>query len=464
MLFSIAASRRAKSGQTFKIQFLDIKNAYLHARATRDLYIELPEEDAEEGMCGKLNMCLYGTKDAAENWEMHYKAILELLGFKQGVSNPCVFYNKEKDIRTVVYGDDFTSIGDNDSLLWFKSELAAHLTLVHKATLGPEHGDDKSVRLLNRIVEYTDNAITFEADQRHVERIVRSLNLDTTRSNKDVTTPGVKATDVTEQMGEPLTGKAVTSFRSLVMRAAYVAQDRADIQFATKELAIVMSAPTQGDLTALKRLGRYLRGKPRCVLVFRFQEASTYFDAWVDSDWAGCIKTRKSTSGGVLMLGSHCLKSWSSTQSVIALSSGEAEFYGIVKGTAIGLGAVSLMKDMGIDMKLRVRTDATTGKAICSRRGLGKTRHIHCQYLWIQERVQKGDVTLIKVSTKDNIADMLTKHLAAADLEKFMHEANLVVTTGRHALAPESADDLVDELNSLSCLLAVTYGVINGLS
>ena len=58
---------------------------------------------------------------------------------------------------------------------------------------------------------------------------------------------------------------------------------------------------------------------------------------WTDTDYAGCAKTRKSTSGGVIMIGGHMIKSWSSTQNVIALSSGEAEYYGLVKGAAQGL-------------------------------------------------------------------------------------------------------------------------------
>ena len=67
-------------------------------------------------------------------------------------------------------------------------------------------------------------------------------------------------------------------------------------------------------------LGRYLLGKPREVKVFKYKV----------SDFAGCRRTRKSTSAGVVLFGGHAVKSWSSTQAVIALSSGEAEYYGLV--------------------------------------------------------------------------------------------------------------------------------------
>ena len=61
-------------------------------------------------------------------------------------------------------------------------------------------------------------------------------------------------------------------------------------------------------------------------------------DVYSDTDWAGCPRTRRSTTGGALVLGSHLIKSWSSTQADVALSSGEAEYYGTVKAGGMGLG------------------------------------------------------------------------------------------------------------------------------
>ena len=73
------------------------------------------------------------------------------------------------------------------------------------------------------------------------------------------------------------------------------------------------------------------------------------------------------------------IKTWSTTQSVIALSSGEAEYYGMVKGGSVALGIQSMMKDMGTDRDVRIgvkiHTDASAAKGIATRRGLGKVRH-----------------------------------------------------------------------------------------
>ena len=107
-------------------------------------------------------------------------------------------------------------------------------------------------------------------------------------------------------------------------RGNYLSQDRSDVQFAVKELSRGMSSPTVMDRNQLKTFGRYLLDRPRVITFFRYQDEVTIIDGWADSDYAGCRRTRKSTSGGVIMLGGHLIKSWSSTQAIIALSSGEA--------------------------------------------------------------------------------------------------------------------------------------------
>ena len=113
--------------------------------------------------------------------------------------------------------------------------------------------------------------------------------------------------------------------------------DRIDMQYACKDVCRGMSAPSKFSWKAFKRLGHYLCGRPRLVYVYRRQEIQA-IAVYVDTDWTGCVKTRKSTSGGVVMLGGNCIKHWSSTQPSVSLSSGEAEFYGVVRGAGQGLG------------------------------------------------------------------------------------------------------------------------------
>ena len=133
-----------------------------------------------------------------------------------------------------------------------------------------------------------------------------------------------------EDNSEPLNAKDAQKYRALTARANYLAQDRMDIQYATKEVCRGMCSPTKGDLKKLRRLGRYLKSEPRVVIRYDWQLEQSSISGFSDSDFAGCRRTAKSTSGGVAMIGHHYIKSWSTTQKTIALSSGEAEFTALV--------------------------------------------------------------------------------------------------------------------------------------
>ena len=162
----------------------------------------------------------------------------------------------------------------------------------------------------------------------------------------------------------------------------------------------------------------------------------TDLKVYVDTDFAGCHTTRRSTSGGLAMHGGHCMKHWSTTQTTVALSSGEAELGGICRGAAIALGLQSLAKDLGIHLKLDILTDATAAIGICRRRGLGKVRHLHTADLWVQDRLRKGDFALTKVLGSDNPADLLTKHVPRDVMRKHMTFIGLSSEIGRAESAP----------------------------
>jgi hypothetical protein len=119
---------------------------------------------------------------------------------------------------------------------------------------------------------------------------------------------------------------------------------------------------------------------------------------------------------------------------VIALSSGEAEYYGLVTGSSEGLGDQSIAMDWGIKLDLNLWMDATAGAAIGSRRGLGKVKHIHTAYLWVQDLVSRGLAKIHKCSTVDNLADLLTKAVSAGTLQRLMHHMHFSFTEGRAKL------------------------------
>ena len=104
----------------------DISRAFFHAKAKREVYVQLPSEDGGttgEPMCGKLNYSMYGTRDAAQNWYEEYSQRLIDNGFEQGKSTPCIFFHKKRGIRTYVHGDDYVSTGLLKELMWLKGKL-----------------------------------------------------------------------------------------------------------------------------------------------------------------------------------------------------------------------------------------------------------------------------------------------------------------------------------------------------
>ena len=141
------------------------------------------------------------------------------------------------------------------------------------------------------------------------------------------------------------------------------------------------------------------------------------------------------------MLGQHLLKSWSSTQTAVSLSSGEAGFYGVVKASGIGLGYQALLEDLGYVLPIRVWTDSSATMGICARVGLGKLRHIDTNCLWIQAKVRSGAILLHKVKGEVNPADLFTKHLSSNDrIVSLLRLFGCEYATGRSELAPKLRD------------------------
>ena len=209
--------------------------------------------------------------------------------------------------------------------------------------------------------------------------------------------------------------------------ANYLGADRADIQHSTKELCRLMSKPTRRAMAKLKELARYLKGRPEVALVYEFQYEPGCLTVYVDSDWAGCHRTRKSTSGGMICHGSHLVKSWSTTQGTIALSSGEAELYSNIEGAARAMGAQSLADDLGWSVSLVMWTDSSAGKSIACRQGLGKVRHLETKFLWLQQAVFQKRLEIRKIKGTENPADVLTKYLSVVDMQRVLEKVGIII-------------------------------------
>ena len=174
-------------------------------------------------------------------------------------------------------------------------------------------------------------------------------------------------------------------------------------------------------------------------MLFGYQRHPSEITAWSDSEFAGCQKSRKSTSARVVMLGGHVIKSWATNQAVLALSSGEGEYYGIVKAASVALGIRSLAADMGIEYTkpIAIKSDASAAIGISNRIGVGKIRHIEVTQLWVQNKVASKEIVIAKVPTEENLADALTKAVDAHVINKHVLGVHAEILCDRHPLTPE---------------------------
>ena len=143
----------------------------------------------------------------------------------------------------------------------------------------------------------------------------------------------------------------------------------------------MMTKPRKLGNLRLARLARHLAGNEKLVPRSDHQEYGDIVRSAVDSDWAGS-EERSSTHAGLEFHGEHLVDSWVASDQVRALSSREAEFYGIVDGSAQKI----FYEEMGRTIDIDVETDSTVAIGRewgCSRTGVGKSRHIQVRWLWI---------------------------------------------------------------------------------
>ena len=136
------------------------------------------------------------------------------------------------------------------------------------------------------------------------------------------------------------------------------------------------------------------------------------------------------------MVGNHVVKSYSRQQKVLALSSAEAETYGMVACSAEVLGIQACAVDMGLEYSASIYADASAALGIVQRRGVGKVRHIRTQSLWLQEAHATKRLGFEKIDGSRNPADLMTKHLSDTLQQRHLDQMSAFATTGRAESAP----------------------------
>ena len=154
------------------ICIIDVKSAFLYGKARRKVYIELPSQDERSGgpWVGLLDKDMYGTRDAPLIWRATVDAVMKKNGFSCCTLQPGVYVNHERNIQVMIHVDDFLIIGNFHEVKWLEIRLRAEFEI--KSTyVGRSH--QREVKYLNRTICWTEEGITVESDNKHVQTLLR---------------------------------------------------------------------------------------------------------------------------------------------------------------------------------------------------------------------------------------------------------------------------------------------------
>ena len=133
------------------------------------------------------------------------------------------------------------------------------------------------------------------------------------------------------------------------------------------------------------------------------------------------------------------IRLYSATQTVPAISSGESEFYAIVRGTSTGLGMKTNFLDLGKEVSLEIGTDSSAAKTMATRLGLGRARHIETQFLWVQHIFREKKAKIFKEQGTENESDLGTKYVDYKTMIHLLDKLNFKFKEGKSSIALRAA-------------------------
>ncbi|CAE7235731.1 RE1 [Symbiodinium natans] len=367
-------------------------------------------------MLFRLDGNLYGRRTAGSVYRDELEELLchklsqtGRYAFKRGVKDPCIYRCMKTGIIVVHHIDDGRCAGNAALLNTFLDEdMCSHCEI----TTGPLEAEGVSVEVLGKTKTRLEGCILTAPDAKHARNIIEALGL---KPGEKSPVPSRKPdlSDVT-----PLSAGDAAKYRSAVGSGIYLSADRRDIQYAVKELARHMAEPRQCDMQQARLLGKYLQQAPDLVRVTALDpsayEGPMTLDVFSDSDWGGCVETRRSTDCHVVVLGGAIVATSTQTQPGLpATSSPDAELRGISRACreAIFVHELATM-DFGLEVEIpRLWSDSSTGITAAKRIGPGtKLRHLDVSEFYVQGAVQAGKALLRKVKGTENPANFLTRH------------------------------------------------------
>ncbi|GJT71912.1 retrovirus-related pol polyprotein from transposon TNT 1-94 [Tanacetum coccineum] len=387
----------------FRLFQMDVKSAFLNGFINEEVYVAQPPgfiDFAKPNHVYRLKKALYGLKQAPKAWYDRLKAFLIKHDYTMGMVDNTLF-TKKKDsniiivqiyVDDIIFGstcqemcDDFAKIMHDEFEMSMMGELNFFLGLQ---------------------IKQLEDGIFFN-QSKYIKEMLKKFGLE---DSKPMKTPMSTETKLTkDEEGESVDN---TKYRGMIGSLLYLTASRPDIMFSVCLCARFQEDPKTSHLEAVKRIFRYVKGTTHLGLWYP-KGSGIETIVYADSDHAGDYVDRKSTSGICTFMGC-CLTSWfSKKQTALAISTTEAEYVSAGKACQQALWMKQALVDYGIRLDdIPIMCD-NKGAIDLSKNPVqhSRTKHIEIRHHFLRDNVQKGNISIEKVSSEDNIADILTKPL-----------------------------------------------------
>lgn len=218
-----------------------------------------------------------------------------------------------------------------------------------------------------------------------------------------------------------------TFYRSIIGSLRYLVHTRPDISFAVGFLSRFMEAPASDHLAAVKHLLRYIAGTLNHGCVYRRGDGETLI-GFSDSDHAGDVDSRKSTSGVLFFLGDSPV-SWQSQKQKVVATSCEAEYIAAATTACQGIWLARLFGELLNQEAAPVTLfiDNKSAISLCKNPVLhDRSKHIDLRYHFICDCVEKGSIAVEFIGTSEQKADILTKALGRVQFQRMRERIGVV--------------------------------------
>jgi hypothetical protein len=406
--------------EDLELRSIDVSHAFLNGELEEEIYMEQPEGFEQGGpdhVC-RLKKSLYGLKQAGRVWNKKLHATLAKMGFHRISSDNSVYVFIRDDVRIIlpVFVDDITLACKSSSVLDSTvKELASHFKL---HDLGP------TTYLLGiKIDRDRSNRRIYLSQRQYILDMLERYGLSNSNPVSTPMDPGLKlSTSMAPQSEDDVIFMKSVPYINAVGSLMYLAiTSRPDIAYSVGVLARFNSNPGPLHWKAVKHLLRYCKGTMDMKLVYGPDDSSEMFTSYSDADHGGNPDNGRSTGGYILKIGSGAV-SWSSKlQSLVALSTTEAEYIAAVDAGKEIVWMRQFLGELGYPQHGAsiLRMDNQSAISVSKNpEHHGRMKHLDLRWYWLRDVVDAGTLDPAFIPTAEMPADILTKPLMRAQVEK----------------------------------------------